>query len=173
MDLIAFVIEMHADIRITLRRFNNRGVERCASDRSDTFFRIDIVRAKMQCAGSIVNHPTAHRDRMLQCFLGDSDLFQCVNAACRNCQIDRAPANDVPFPRISAPLVKIHFVSAPTEICREQSSRQSAADKYKFCHSPKIYESRTQAATDAKQRPSFQSRKDCETDASLFRSLHY
>ena len=171
MDVGAFMIEMHADVWITLCRFNNRGVERCASDRINTFFRIDIVRAKMQLAGSIVNHPTAHRDRVLQCFPGDPDLFQCVNPACRNCQIDRAPTDGVPFARVSAPLVKIHFVSAPSEICREQAPRQSAADQNKFCHSPRIYESGTQAATDAKQRPGFQSRKDCETDARLFRSL--
>ena len=74
-DLGALTIEMHADICITLCRFNNRAVERCASDRINAFFRIDIVRAKMQLAGSIVNHPTAHRDRVLQCFLGNSDLF--------------------------------------------------------------------------------------------------
>src|SRR5258708_35141315 len=160
MDVGAFMIEMHADVWITLCRFNNRRVERCASYRINTFFRIDIVRAKMQLAGSIVNHPTAHRDRVLQCFPGDPDLFQCVNPACRNCQIDRAPTDDVPFARVSAPLVKIHFVSAPSEISPEQASRQSAADQNKFCHSPRIYESGTQ-----------ESRKDFETDASLFRSL--
>ena len=88
----------------------------------------------MQLAGSIVNHPTAHRDRVLQCFLGDPDLFQRVNPACRNRQIDRASADDVPFAGVSAPLVKIYVVSAPSEICREQSPRQSAADQNKFCH---------------------------------------
>jgi hypothetical protein len=69
-----------------------------------------------------VNHPAAHRDRVLQCFLGNPDLFQRVNPACRNRKIDRAPADDVPFAWVSAPLVKIHFVSAPPKICREQSS---------------------------------------------------
>ena len=81
---------------------------------------------------------------MLQCFLGNPDLFQRVNPACRNRQIDRASADDVPFARVSAPLVKIHFVSAPSEICREQAARQSAADQNKFCHSLRIYESGTQ-----------------------------
>src|SRR6266481_3592681 len=133
MDLGSFMIEVHADVWITLCRFNNRGVERCASDRINTFFRINIVRAKMQLAGSIVNH------------------------ACRNRQIDRAPADDVSFAGVSAPLVKIHFVSASSEICREQAPRQSAADQNKFCHSPRIYESGTQ-----------ESRKDCETDAVCF-----
>ena len=120
-----------------------------------------IVRAKMQLAGSIVNHPAAHRDRVLQRFLGDPDLFERVNSACRKRQIDRAPADDVPFARISASLVKIHLVSAPSEICREQAARQSAADQNKFCHSPRIYESGTQ-----------ESRKDCETDDRLFRNLY-
>ena len=74
----------------------------------------------MQLAGSIVNHPAAHRDRVSQCFLSDADLFQRVNPACRNRQIDRAPADDVPFARVSAPLVKIHFVSTPPQIRGEQ-----------------------------------------------------
>src|SRR5438445_5002048 len=140
MDLGTFMIEMHADVWITLRRFNNRRVERCASDRINTFFRIDIVRAKMQLAGSIVNHPTAHRDRVLQCFVSNPDPFQCVNPARRNCQIDRAPTDDVPFARVSAPLVKVDFVSAPPDICREQAPRQSATEKSKLCNSPRIYE---------------------------------
>jgi hypothetical protein len=156
----ALVIEMYTNVGIALCRFNNGCIERRASDRINTFFRIDIVRAKMQLAGSIVNHSTAHRDRVLQCFLGDLDLFQRVNPACRNRQIDRASADDVPFAGISAPLVKIYVVSAPSEICREQSPGQSAADQNKFCHSPRIYESVTQ-----------ESRKDYETDARLFRSL--
>jgi hypothetical protein len=83
-----------------------------------------------------------------------------VDPACRNRQIDRASADDVPFARVSPPLVKIDFVSAPSEICREQAPRQTAADQNKFCHSPRIYESGIQ-----------ESRKDCETNARLFRSL--
>ena len=159
-DIRAFVIEVDAHIWISLRCFDNSRVERAALDRINTFFRIDIVRAKMQLAGSIVNHPTAHRDRVLQRFLGDSDLFQRVNPACRNRQVDRAAADHVPFAGVSAPFVKSYVVSAPSEICREQASRQSAADQNKFCHSPRIYESGTH-----------ESRKDCETDVRLFRSL--
>jgi hypothetical protein len=107
-----------------------------------------------------MDHPAAHWNRVSQRFISNPELFQRVNPACRNRQIDRAPADDVPFARVSAPLVKIHFVSAPSEICPEQASRQSAADQNKFCHSPRIYESGTQ-----------ESRKDFETDARLFRSL--
>ena len=136
-DVGAFVIEMHAHVRITLCRFDNRGVERGASDRVDAFVRIDIVGRKMQRAGFIMNHPAAHRDRVLQCFVGDPDLFERMNAARRNRQIDRASADDVAFARISAPLVKIDIVSAPSQICREQSARESAADQNKLRHSTK------------------------------------
>ena len=142
-DSGALVIEMHADVWIALCRFDNCGVERCASDRINTFFWIDIVRAKMQLAGSIVNHPTAHRDRVFQCFLGDPDLFQRVNPACRNRQIDRTSAEDVPFARVSAPLVKIHLVSAPPQIRGEQSASQTAPDQNKPCHLLRIYKSGT------------------------------
>ena len=45
-DAGALVIEMHTNVGIALCRFDNRGVERCASDRIDTFFRIDIVGLK-------------------------------------------------------------------------------------------------------------------------------
>jgi hypothetical protein len=119
-DAGASVIEVYTNVRMSLCRFDDCRVERCASDRIDTFFRIDIVRAKMQLASSIVNHAAAHRDRVLQCFLGDPDLFQRVNPARGNRQIDRAPTDDVPFAGVSAPLVKIHFVSAASEISREQ-----------------------------------------------------
>ena len=98
-----------------------------------------------------MNHPAAHRDRVLQRFFSDPDLFQRVNPACRNRQIDRAPADDVPFARVSAPLVKIHFVSAPSEICCEQAPRQSAADQNKFCHSQRIYESGKQESRKSRQ----------------------
>ena len=120
----ALVIEMDTNVGIALCRFDNGCVKRRPPDRIDTFFRIDIIRRKMQLAGFIVNHPAAHRNRVLQCFLSDADLFQRVNPACRNRQIDRASADDVPFARVSAPLVKIHLVSAPSEICGEQSASQ-------------------------------------------------
>jgi hypothetical protein len=58
-----------------------------------------------------------------QRFISNADLFERVNATCRNRQINRAPADDVSFAGVSAPLVKIHFVSAPAEICREQPAR--------------------------------------------------
>ena len=108
----------------------------------------------MQLAGSIVNHPTAHRDRVLQCFLGDPDLFQRVNPACRNRQIDRAPADDVSFSRISAPLEQIHLVATPPQIRGEQSASQTAADQNKPCHSVRIYESGNQESRKSRQAES-------------------
>jgi hypothetical protein len=73
----------------------------------------------MQLAESFVDHPAAHWNRVSQRFISNADLFQRVNAACRDRQIDRASADDVPFAGISTPLIKLHFVSASSEICRE------------------------------------------------------
>jgi len=128
------VIEMHAHVRIPQRRFNDSCIERCTSDRVDAFFRIDIVRAEMKGAGFIVNHPAAHRDRVLQRFVRDADLFQRMNASRRNRQINRSSADEVAFARISAPFVKIDIVSATSQIRREQSTRQAAANQNKLRH---------------------------------------
>ncbi len=95
--------------------------------------RIDIVRSEMQLAGSVVNHAAAHRDGVLQDFISDADLFKRMNAARRNREIDRAPADDVAFARIGPPFVKIDLVAAPSQIRREQSARQTATDENKFC----------------------------------------
>ena len=75
-----------------------------------------------------MNHPAAHRDGVLEHFIGDADLFERMNAARRKRQIDRAPADDVAFARISAPLVKIDIVPAPAQIAREQSAGQTGTD---------------------------------------------
>src|SRR5438477_6086431 len=138
------VIEIHTDVGITLCRLDYCRVERGASDRVDTFLRIDIIRAKMQFAGSVVNHPTTHWDRVSQRFLGNPDLFERMDPACRNGQVNGASADDVPFARISAPLVQIHFVPASSQIRCEQSARETAADQNKFRHSVRIYQSRRQ-----------------------------
>ena len=91
-----------------------------------------------------MNHPAAHRDRASQRFLGNPDLFERVNPACRNGQVNGASADYVPFARISAPLVQIHVVAAPSQIGSEQSARETAADQNKFRHSVRIYQSRRQ-----------------------------
>jgi hypothetical protein len=63
-DAGAFVIEMDAYILITLRRFDYRSIKRGAPDRVDAFLGINIVGREMQRAGFIMNHSTAHRDRV-------------------------------------------------------------------------------------------------------------
>ena len=88
----------------------------------------------MQRARFIVNHPTAHRDCVLQRFMRDADLFERMNAPGRNRQINRTSADDVAFARISAPLVQIDIVPSPAQIGREQSARETAANQNKFCH---------------------------------------
>ncbi len=88
---------------------------------------------KCRRAGLIVNHPAAHRDRVLQRFMRDADLFERMNAPRRNRQIDRSSADDVSFAWISTPFVKIDIVPAPAQIRGEQTTRQTAADKNKLC----------------------------------------
>jgi hypothetical protein len=63
-----------------------------------------------------MNHATAHWNRVLQRFISNPDLFKGVNSTCRNREINRPPADDVPFARISASFIKIHFVSTPAEV---------------------------------------------------------
>jgi hypothetical protein len=133
-DIDTFVIEMHTHVRIPLRGFNDRCVERRAPDRIDALFRIDIVRGEVQLAGFIVNHPAAHRDRRLQRFISEPDLFQRVNAARRDRQINRSSADDVAFARISAPLIQINIISTPAQIRGEQTAREAAADENKLRH---------------------------------------
>jgi hypothetical protein len=75
-----------------------------------------------------MNHPAAHWDCVLQCFIRDADLFERMYAASRNRQINRSPADYVSFARISASLVKIDIVSTPPQIGGEQSTRQSGTN---------------------------------------------
>ena len=72
---------MDAHVRKVLCRFDHRRVQRRASDRIDVLVWIDIVRRKMEPAGFLMDHPAAHRDRVLQDFVRDSDLLERVNAA--------------------------------------------------------------------------------------------
>jgi hypothetical protein len=58
-----------------------------------------------------------------------------MNPARRDCEIDRAPADNIPFTRVGSPLIKIDIVSA-AQIRREQSARQTAADENEFRHGP-------------------------------------
>src|SRR5438132_3671227 len=138
------VIEIHTNVGITLCRFDYCRVERGASDRVDTFLGINVVWRKLQCTTAIMDHPAAHRDRVSQRFLGNPNLFQRMDPARRNGQVNGASADDVPFARISAPLVQIHLVPASSQIRCEQSARETAADEYEFRHPVRIYQSRRQ-----------------------------
>ena len=121
-DVGALMIEMHSDVRITLRRFDHDRVERRATDRVDVFVWIDIVRREMQVAGFVVDHASAHRDGVSQHFVGDADPLERVNPARREREIDRPPADNITFARIGPSLVKIDIISATPQIRGEQSS---------------------------------------------------
>jgi hypothetical protein len=88
----------------------------------------------MERAGFVMDHPAGHWNSVSQRLISNADLFERVNPARRNRQINRASTNDIPLARFSAPLVKIDLVSAPSEIRCEQAARQSAADQNKFRH---------------------------------------
>ena len=81
-----------------------------------------------------MNHPGAHGDRVLQRFMREADLFERMNAPRRDREIDRPPADDVAFARISAPLVKINIVPAPAQVRGEQAACESTANENKLCH---------------------------------------
>jgi len=108
----------------------------------------------MQRPGFVMDHPAGHWNRVPQRFISNPDLFERVNPACRNRQIDRAPADDVSFSRISAPLEQIHLVATPPQIRGEQSASQTAADQNKPCHSVRIYESGNQESRKSRQAES-------------------
>src|SRR5207244_11113375 len=97
-------------------------------------FRIDVVGGEVQRAVFIVNPPAAHRDRVLQRFVRDADLFERMYAARRNRQIDRPPADNVAFARIGSSLIKIDIVATAPQVGGEQSAGQTAADQNKLRH---------------------------------------
>ncbi len=119
------------------------------------FFGSTSYGREVQCAGFIVNHSTAHWDCVFQSLGSDPDLFERMNAACRNRQVDRASADNVPFARIGPPFVKIDLVPTPSQIRPEQSTRQTATNENKSCHFVRIYES-----GNLKRRKSRQNRRD-------------
>ena len=86
----------------------------------------------MQLAGFVVDHAAAHRDGVPQDFIGDAELFERVNSARGKREVDRASADDVALARIGASFVKIDLVSAPPQVCREQSAGKAAADENEF-----------------------------------------
>ena len=121
-DISATMIEMNPHVGITLRGFDYTRVERRAPDRVDAFFWIDIVRREMQIAGFIVNHPAAHRDRVLEHLIGDTELLESMNPSRREREIDRSATDDIAFARVSPSFVKIDIVSAPPQVGSEQAA---------------------------------------------------
>src|SRR4051812_41116893 len=81
-----------------------------------------------------MDHPPAHRDRVLEHLLRKSDLLERMNAARGKREIDRTTANEVPGARIGPTFVKLYLVTASAEICSEQTARQAAPDKDEFRH---------------------------------------
>ena len=81
-----------------------------------------------------MDHSAAHRDRVLEHLIGDTELLERVNPARRDREIDGTPTDDVAFARVSPTLVKIDVISAPAQIRGEKSARESAADENKLCH---------------------------------------
>src|SRR2546423_11034967 len=140
-DLGTAVIEEDADVWIAEGCFDDSRVERGAADRVDVVARVGVVGREMQVSGLIVDHPAGHWDRVLENFIGDPKLLERVNAASGEREIDRAAADDVPFPRIGASLVKFDIVAAPAEISGEKSTGQPAPDENKFRHGRRIGES--------------------------------
>src|SRR5204862_4269109 len=87
-DVGAAMMEMNAHARITLCRFDPGSVQRSATNRIDEFVRIAVVGRKMERAKFVVNHATAHRNGAPQHFIGDAELFERVNSAGREREID-------------------------------------------------------------------------------------
>ena len=92
----------------------------------------------MELARFVVDHPAAHRDGVLQDFIGNAELLERMNSTGGKRQIDRAAAHEVAGARIGSPLVQLDLIPAPAEIGREQPAGQTATDQNKLrSHSEK------------------------------------
>src|SRR2546423_6042055 len=111
-DLGTAVIEEDADVWIAEGCFDDSRVERGAADRVDVVAWVAVVWREIELRSRTcgMNHSARHRDRVLENFVGDPELFERVNAASGEREIDRAAADDVPFSRIGASLVKFDIV---------------------------------------------------------------
>ena len=151
-DADALVIEVDAHVWITLPGFDHGRVQRRAPDRIDVLAWIDIVGRENDAVSRPcgMDHPAAHRNRVLQYFIRDSDLFERMDPARRKREINRTPADHVSFARIGPAFVKIDLVSAPAQIRGEQSAGQAGADQDKFSHTIVLagIEARTKSAKD-------------------------
>jgi hypothetical protein len=65
---------------------------------------------------------------MSQHLIRGADLLKGVNATGGQGKVDGSATDKVPCARISPALEELDFVSAPSEVCRKQTSRESATD---------------------------------------------
>lgn len=135
------MIERDLDVGITQRGFNDSRIQRGASDRIDVFIGIAVIGGKMEVAGFVVDHPAGHGDGVTEDFIRDPKLFERVNSASGEGEINRAPANDVPFARIGAALVKRDLVAAAPEISSEQTAGEAATNQNELRHGGRFGES--------------------------------
>jgi hypothetical protein len=70
---------------------------------------------------------------VLQYFVGDPELLECVNPAGGEGKVDRPSADEVAGARIGASLVKVDLVPAFPQIRSEQTARETAANEGNFC----------------------------------------
>jgi Flp pilus assembly protein TadD len=88
-----------------------------------------------------VDHPAGHGDGVAEDFIRDPKLFERVNSASGEGEINRAAANDVPFARIGAALVKRDLVAAAPEISSEQTAGEAATNQNELRHGGRFGES--------------------------------
>jgi hypothetical protein len=88
-----------------------------------------------------MDHPARHRDGVREDFIGNAQLPEGVDAASREREIDRAAANNIPFPRIAATFVEFDVIAMPPEIGGEQAAGKATPNQDKFRHGGRIDES--------------------------------
>ncbi len=133
-DVVTAVIEFHPDIRITLSSLDDDGVEGAAADGVDALIRVAIVGREMERAGFVMDHASAHRDGVLQDFIGEAELLEGMNAAGGESEINRAAANSVACARVGPALVEVDLNTSPAEKSGEQASCETTTDENKLWH---------------------------------------
>src|ERR1700730_9153839 len=79
-----------------------------------------------------MDHSAAHRDRVLEHLISDTELLERMNPTRRERKINRASTDDIAFARIGAALIKINLVSAPSQVRAESPPCQATADEGEF-----------------------------------------
>jgi hypothetical protein len=81
-----------------------------------------------------MDHASAHRDGVLEDFIGEAELLEGVDAASGEGEINRAAANGIARSRVRPVLVELDLNAAPAEKGGEQASREATTDKNKLEH---------------------------------------